>query len=118
MFSIAMNTMVAAIRVSISGGNHSASGARPNAEANSVIECATVNAVTMMIERAQPADRNHEAGEKQEMVGAVENVPEALDHEPQHRLVPARVEIDEAGGAVKLEGAYGAVRRHETQARC
>ena len=33
-------------RVSTSGGNHSASGARSKAEAISVIECATVNAVT------------------------------------------------------------------------
>ena len=49
MFSSAISTMVAAISISISGGNHSASGAKPNAEANSVIEWAIVNEVTMMI---------------------------------------------------------------------
>ena len=49
MFSSAMKTIVAAISVSISGGNHSASGTKPNAEAISVIECATVNDVTMMM---------------------------------------------------------------------
>ncbi len=62
-------------------------------------------------ERTQPADRNDEAGEEQEVVGAVEDVPEAFHHEAQHRLVPARIEIDEAGGAVEVEGAHGAARR-------
>ena len=38
--------MDTAISVSMSGGNHSASGASSKAEAISVIECATVNAVT------------------------------------------------------------------------
>jgi hypothetical protein len=37
-----------AISVSISGGNQSAPGARSNADAISVIECATVKDVTMM----------------------------------------------------------------------
>ena len=48
MFSNAIYTMVTAISVSISGGNHSASGTKPNAEAISEIECATVNDVTMI----------------------------------------------------------------------
>ena len=39
--------MVTAISVSISGGNQSASGAKPKAEAISVIECATVKEVTI-----------------------------------------------------------------------
>src|SRR6266481_8768501 len=41
--------MVTAISVSTSGGNQSASGTNPNAEAISEIECPTVNEVTMMI---------------------------------------------------------------------
>ena len=44
-----MYTIDIAISVSISGGNHSASGARLYADAISVIECATVNEVTMGI---------------------------------------------------------------------
>jgi len=40
--------MVTAISVSMSGGNQSASGTNPKAEAISEIECPTVNAVTMM----------------------------------------------------------------------
>ena len=48
MFSSAMMTMVTAISVSISGGNHSASGTKPNAAATSEIECPTVNDVTMI----------------------------------------------------------------------
>ena len=36
-----------AIRTSISGGNHSADGAKPNAAAINVIECATVKDVTI-----------------------------------------------------------------------
>ena len=95
--------MVTAMRVSISGGNHSQSGAKPNAEASSVMECATVNDGDDDDERAQPAERNHQAGEEQQVVGAVEDVPEAFDHEAQHRLVPARIEIDEARCAVELE---------------
>ena len=47
MFSNAMYRIETAINVSISGGNHSASGPRLKAEAISVIECATVNEVTM-----------------------------------------------------------------------
>ena len=44
-----MNTIVAAIRVSINGGNHKASGTNPKAEAMSEIEWATVNEVTTMM---------------------------------------------------------------------
>ena len=47
MFSSAMYTMESAISASMSGGNQSASGASPIADAMSVIECATVNDVMM-----------------------------------------------------------------------
>ena len=46
MFSTAMYTMDSAINTSTKGGNHSASGANPVADATNVIECAMVNAVT------------------------------------------------------------------------
>src|SRR5207237_1217622 len=46
MFSSAMYTMDAAMSVSMSGGNQSASGARSYADARSVIEWAMVNDVT------------------------------------------------------------------------
>ena len=46
-FSIASHRIDAAISSSTSGGNHSASGAKPLADAISVIECATVNDVTI-----------------------------------------------------------------------
>jgi hypothetical protein len=46
MFSSAMYRMEAAMRVSTSGENHRAPGARPTAEAMRVIECATVKPVT------------------------------------------------------------------------
>ena len=42
-------TIDMAISVSTSGGNHNASGAKSNAEAISVTECAIVNEVTMAI---------------------------------------------------------------------
>ena len=39
--------METAIKVSIKGGNHDTAGARSNADAISVIECAIVNEVTI-----------------------------------------------------------------------
>ena len=46
MFSSAMYTMDVAMSTSTSGGNQSAVGVKPIAEATSVIEWAIVNAVT------------------------------------------------------------------------
>src|SRR5215471_18700196 len=66
-------------------------------------------------ERTQPPERNNQTGEEQQVVGAVENVPEALNHETHHRLMPAWIEIDKTRRAVKLEGAYRAIRWHEAQ---
>ena len=51
------------------------------------------------------------------MVGAVEDVPEAGHDEAQRRLVPARIELHEAGIAVELERADGAAGRQEAQRR-
>ena len=49
MFSNAMNTIESAISTSMRGGNQSPVGAKPRAEANSVIECAAVNDVITAI---------------------------------------------------------------------
>ena len=46
--------------------------------------------------------------QEQQMVGAVENVLEALHEEPEQRLMPARIERDDAGIAFDLEHALGA----------
>ena len=61
----------------MSGGNQSASGARPNAEAISVIECATVNAVTIETSGREAAERDDQAEQEQQMIDAVEDVGEA-----------------------------------------
>ena len=81
------------------------------------IECATVKAVTMIDERPNAPERDDEAEQEQQVVGAVEDVPEAGAYEAQRRLVPARVEPHEARVAVQLERALGAARRQEAQRR-
>ena len=62
-------------------------------------------------------ERDYEAQQEQEVVDALEDVPEARDEEAQRRLMPARIEAHEAGVAVQLEGAHVAARRQETQGR-
>ena len=62
----------------------------------SVIECAIVNAVTISDERAEAAERDHEAEQEQQVIGAVEDVREPELHEAPRGLVPARIEPDEA----------------------
>ena len=84
----------------MSGGNQSASGARLYADAMSVIECATVNAVIDRNQRAQAAERNHEAKQKQQMIRAVEDVanpsatkrPAAWYHRGSSRTSPGSPE--------------------------
>ena len=117
MFSNAMYTIDSAISTSISGGNQSASGARPLADAISVIECATVNDVTIAIERPRLAERNHQAEHEQQVVDPVEDVREAELHESERRLMPSGIEPDEAGIAQVLERPLATVRRHEAQHR-
>ena len=101
----------------MSGGNQSASGARPNAEAMSVIECADRERGDDEHERPKAAERDHEAEEEQQVVGAVEDVNEAELDEPQRRLVPARIEPDESRIPRQLERPFDAVRRTEAQRR-
>ena len=56
-------------------------------------------------QRPQPAERDHEADQEQQMVGAFEDVPEARHDEAQRRLMPARIETHQARIAVELERA-------------
>ena len=49
------------------------------------------------------------------MIGAVENVEEAFAREQVERLVPARIEMDDAGVGVHVEGALGLARLQEAQ---
>src|SRR6478752_9891462 len=64
-------------------------------------------------ERSQTAERNDQTDEKQQMIGAVEDMEEAELHEAQCRLVPARIELDESWIAGELERALGPTRRDE-----
>ena len=82
MFSNAMYTIDSAISVSTSGGNHSAAGASPSAEAISVIECATVNAVMIAMSGRSRRNGNHQTKQKQQMIDAVEDV---LESQPTNR---------------------------------
>ena len=68
-------------------------------------------------QRAEPPERNHQADEKQQVVGPAEDVPEAELNEPQGGLVPARIEAHQAQVPGILEGAHGAARRQESQHR-
>ena len=43
-------------------------------------------------ERPEAAERDHQAEQEEQVVGAVENVKEARDDEAPRRLVPARIE--------------------------
>ena len=109
--------MVTAISVSISGGNQSASGTKPKADAISEIECADGERGDDDDERPQPPERDHQAEQEQEVIGAFEDVPEAGHDEAQCGVVPARIEAHEAGIAVEFECANGACGRQEAQRR-
>ena len=90
----------------------------PYAEAISVTECATVNAVMTIDQRTELAERNHQAQQEQQVVGAVEDVEEAFARKQVERLVPARIEMDDARVGVNVEGALGLARAAGSAARC
>ena len=69
------------------------------AEAISVIECATVNAVTTAHQRPELAERDDQAEQEQQVIDAVEDVEEAVLDEAQRRLVPARIELARCPGS-------------------
>ncbi len=117
MFSIAMQTIESAMSVSMSGGNQRARGARSKADAMSVIECATAKAVTIGHEGPEPANRDGEADEEEQVIRTAEDVAEPQLHESPGRLVPARIEADESGVADPLEGPDGTAGREEPHGR-
>src|SRR5215831_16643862 len=59
-------------------------------------------------ERPQPPERDHQAAQEQQVVGAFENVPEAGLDKAQRGLVPTGIEAHETGIALELERARGA----------
>ena len=62
-------------------------------------------------ERAEPPERDHQAQQEQQVIGAVEDVQEPSVHESPRRLVPARIQPHQAGIAGQLERALRAGRR-------
>ena len=89
----------------------------PYADAISVTECATVNAVTTIDERPELAERNHQAQQEQQVIDAVENVEEPLAREQEERLVPPRIQVDDAGVGVHVERALRSCRAAGIAAR-
>jgi hypothetical protein len=68
-------------------------------------------------QRPEAAKRDDQAGDEQQVVGAVEDVQEAALDEAQRCLVPARVEAHQARIAVELERTLGAAGRQVAQRR-
>ncbi len=66
-------------------------------------------------ERTEAAKGDHQAEQKQQMVGAVENVEKTQVHEAHCRLVPPRIEVDEARIAVEFERANSAAGRQKSK---
>src|ERR1700747_836266 len=64
-------------------------------------------------EGAEAAERNHQAKQKQEMIGTVKNVKKTEIDETQSCLVPTRVEPDDAEIAGEFERANSAADRQE-----
>ena len=67
--------------------------------------------------RPQPPERDHQAAQEQQVVVAVENVPEAGHDKTQRGLVPPGIEAYQAGFAPELERARGAAGWQEAQCR-
>ena len=66
-------------------------------------------------ERPQAPERDHQAAKEEQVVDALDDVPEARLHEAQRGLIPAWIEPHEPGIAVELEGADGAAGRQKAQ---
>ena len=96
-------------------------GARSYADAISVTECATVKDVTTTTSERKPPERDHQAEQEQQVIDAVEDVEEAVLDEPQRRLMPARVEPDDAGSPCTSNARSappGGRKRSTTLTRC
>src|SRR5258708_12167060 len=64
-------------------------------------------------ERAKAAEWDHQAKQKEQMIGAVENMEKTQVHEAHGRLMPARIEVYQAGIAVEFECANSASGRQK-----
>ena len=109
--------MDAAISVSISGGNHSASGAKLKADAISVIECATVNAVTTKTRGRNRRNGITRHSRNKQMVGSIQDVEESHLDKPPRSLIPARIERNQSRIAAELVCPNRSIRRYEPQHR-
>lgn len=105
------------MRVSTSGGNHSAPGARSVRRRDERDRMRHDERRHHRGQRSEAAERDHQAEEEQQVVRAVEEVTNAERHEQPHRLDAARIELHEPRIAVELEGANRAAGRQETQHR-
>src|SRR5580658_3532217 len=66
-------------------------------------------------ESAEAPEGYHQAEEKEQMIGAVQNVHQPQFHEPQGRLMPARVELNHTWIARKFESPNSAAGWQESQ---
>ena len=66
-------------------------------------------------QRPEPPERDDQAEQEQEVVGAVEDVLVPGGDEARRGLVPARIERHQAGIAAQLERPLGALRRDEAE---
>ena len=103
------------MRVSTRGGNQSESGARSYADAISVTECAIVNDVTTTMSERRRRNGMTRHKQEQQVIDPVEDVEEPVLDEAKGRLVPTRVQSDDARVAVHVERAFGAAGRQEAK---
>ena len=105
--------MEIAISVSISGGNHSAVRREIVGRGDQRDRMRDCKRGHDRDQRAEAPERNHQAQQEQQVVGAVEDVEESLLTKRQRRLIPARIEPDQPGIALELERARRAAGRQE-----
>ena len=65
-----------------------------------------VNDVTMITRVADLSERDHQAQQEQQVIDTVEDVHESEADEAQRRLVPPRIQANQAGIAPVLERAH------------
>ena len=94
--------------------NQSADGASPSVAAMRVIEWATVNDVITAISGRNLPERNHQTQQEEQVINAVEDMPEAQRHKPERGMVPAGIEPDQARVARKLVRARPAWRKNRS----
>src|SRR6266566_2409767 len=66
-------------------------------------------------QRAEAAERDHQAEQEQQVVGPVQDVEEAELDEPASGLMPSGIQVDQSRIANELIGANGAAGRKETE---